>query len=378
MSQAEAGDKTEKPTPQKLRKAREKGQVARSRDIGTAVGVLACLQLTLWLLPGWLDDFRGLFALAMPGPGPGGLGDAASQLFPATLVLLAKMLLPLAAVPACVAVASLFPGGWVLSAAQLEPKFSRLSPAANLGKLFKPRHYAQTGMLVLKCVAVLAVLYWLCRGNMRAFASLQGVPLEDALAGGSRLLLDTVLWLCAVLAAFALADVPVQGLLFLREQRMSKRDLKEEHKQNEGRPEVKQRMRQLRRAMLHNGIRRAVPKADVVVVNPTHYAVALKYDESRAQAPFVLAKGLDESALFIRQVAEAHGVEVLELPPLARAVYHTSQVNQQIPAALYDAVAQVLIYVLQIKAFRSGQRRAPPRRPERLEIPAELSSPEPA
>src|SRR5690606_13841831 len=162
--------------------------------------------------------------------------------------------------------------------------------------------------------------------------SLQGVPLEDALAGGSRLLLDTVLWLCAVLAAFALADVPVQGLLFLREQRMSKRDLKEEHKQNEGRPEVKQRMRQLRRAMLHNGIRRAVPKADVVVVNPTHYAVALKYDESRAQAPFVLAKGLDESALFIRQVAEAHGVEVLELPPLARAGYHTSQVNQQIPA----------------------------------------------
>ncbi|RRN81023.1 MULTISPECIES: EscU/YscU/HrcU family type III secretion system export apparatus switch protein [Pseudoxanthomonas] len=378
MSQSDAGDKSEKPTPHKLRKAREEGQVARSRDVGTAVGVLACLQLALWLMPGWLDDFRRLFALAMPGPGPGGLDDAASQLFPATLMLLAKMLLPLAAVPACIALASLFPGGWVLAPAQLQPRFSRLNPAANLGKLVKPRHYAQTGMLVLKCVAVLAVLYWQCRGNLRAFAALQGVPLEDALAGGSRLLLDTMLWLCAVLAAFALADVPLQGLLFLREQRMSKRDLKEEHKQNEGRPEVKQRMRQLRRAMLHSGIRRAVPQADVVVVNPTHYAVALKYDESRAQAPFVLAKGLDESALFIRQVAEAHGVEVLELPPLARAVYHTSQVNQQIPAALYDAVAQVLIYVLQIKAFRNGQRRAPPRRPARLDIPAELSSPEPA
>lgn len=378
MSQAQNGDKTEKPTPQKLRKAREQGQVARSRDIGAAVGVLACLQLTLWLLPGWLGDFRRLFALALPGPGPGGMDDAASQLFPATLALLAKMLLPLAAVPACVALASLFPGGWVLASAQLKPKFSRLSPAANLGKLFKPRHYAQTGMLVLKCLAVLAVLYWRCRANLQGFAALQGVPLEDALSGGARLLVDTMLWLCAVLAAFALADVPVQGLLFLREQRMSKRDLKDEHKQNEGRPEVKQRMRQLRRMMLHNGIRKAVPGADVVVVNPTHYAVALKYDEARSQAPFVVAKGVDGSALFIRQVAESHGVEVLVLPPLARAVYHTSQVNQQIPAALYDAVAQVLIYVLQIRAFRRGERRAPPRQPTRLDIPAELSSPDPA
>ena len=254
MSQAQNGDKTEKPTPQKLRKAREQGQVARSRDIGAAVGVLACLQLTLWLLPGWLGDFRRLFALALPGPGPGGMDDAASQLFPATLALLAKMLLPLAAVPACVALASLFPGGWVLASAQLKPKFSRLSPAANLGKLFKPRHYAQTGMLVLKCLAVLAVLYWRCRANLQGFAALQGVPLEDALSGGARLLVDTMLWLCAVLAAFALADVPVQGLLFLREQRMSKRDLKDEHKQNEGRPEVKQRMRQLRRRVLSHDV----------------------------------------------------------------------------------------------------------------------------
>jgi len=378
MSQGQSGDKTEKPTPQKLRKAREEGQVARSREVGTAVGMAACVLAVLWLAPGWLDDFRQLFMLSMPGAGQGGLDDAASRLFPATLLLVGRMLLPLAAVPACIVLASLFPGGWVLAPVHLRPKFGRLDPVANLGRLFKPRHYAQTAMLVLKSAAVVAVLWWLCRANMRAFAALQGVPLEDALVGGARLLVHTVLWLCAVLVAFALADVPVQRLLFLREQRMSKRDIKEELKQVEGRPEVKQRMRQLRRAMLHHGIRRAVPTADVVVVNPTHYAVALKYDESRAQAPFVVAKGLDESALFIRQVAEAHGVEVLTLPPLARAVYHTSQVNQQIPAALYDAVAQVLIYVLQIKAFRRGERRTPPRQPSRLDIPAELTFPDPA
>ncbi|MBD9370947.1 flagellar type III secretion system protein FlhB [Xanthomonas sp. XNM01] len=379
MSGSQTGDKTEQPTAQKLRKARQEGHVPRSRDIGTAVGILVCLKLTLWMLPWWLEDFRRLFALGMADHGGmGSLDSATSQLFPSTLVLIAKMLLPLAAVPFCIAVASLFPGGLLLSSHQLIPKFSRVNPITNLKKFVSPRHYAQTGIMILKALSVIAVLWWLSRRNLAHFAQLQGAPLEVALLHGSRLLTDTVLWLCAVLIVFALIDVPVQRLLFMREQRMSKRDIKDEHKTSEGRPEVKQRMRQLRRAMAHSGIRRSVPGADVVVVNPTHYAVALKYDESRAQAPFVLAKGVDETALFMRQVAEQHGVEILTLPPLARAVYHTSQVNQQIPAALYDAVAQVLIYVLQIKAFRRGERRARPQLPAHFDIPAALTDPEPA
>src|SRR5690606_3041963 len=157
MSQGQPGDKTEKPTPQKLRKAREEGQVARSREVGTAVGMAACVLAVLWLAPGWLDDFRQLFMLAMPGAGQGGLDDAASRLFQATLLLVGRMLLPLAAVPACIVLASLFPGGWVLAPVHLRPKFGRLDPVANLGRLFKPRHYAQTAMLVLKSAAVVAV-----------------------------------------------------------------------------------------------------------------------------------------------------------------------------------------------------------------------------
>jgi flagellar biosynthesis protein FlhB len=172
---------------------------------------------------------------------------------------------------------------------------------------------------------------------------------------------------------FALIDVPAQAFFFMRNLRMTKHEVKEEHKSNEGRPEVKQRIRQLQRQMARRGVRKAVPGADVVVVNPEHYAVALKYDENRAEAPFVVAKGVDEMALYIRAIAAEHGIETVELPPLARAIYNTSQVNQQIPMPLYRAVAQVLTYVLQLQAFRRGQRKGEPLLPNDLAIPKHLS-----
>jgi flagellar biosynthetic protein FlhB len=154
---------------------------------------------------------------------------------------------------------------------------------------------------------------------------------------------------------------------------MSKQEQKDEHKNNEGRPEVKNRIRQLQRQLARRSVRTAVPTADVVIVNPEHYAVALKYDEKRAQAPYVVAKGIDEMALYIREIARGAGLEVLELPPLARAIYNTSQVQQQIPIPLYTAVALVLNYVLQMKAFQTGQRLQAPMLPQDLDVPAHLS-----
>jgi flagellar biosynthetic protein FlhB len=140
---------------------------------------------------------------------------------------------------------------------------------------------------------------------------------------------------------------------------MTKQERKEEHKNQEGRPEVKARIKQLQRQMLQRQINRVIKQADVVIVNPQHFAVALKYDPKKAQAPYVLAKGLDETALYIRKMAQAHELEVLELPPLARAIYFSTQVNQQIPAPLYTAVAHVLTYILQLKAHRQGRRSKP-------------------
>ncbi|MDV3443103.1 EscU/YscU/HrcU family type III secretion system export apparatus switch protein, partial [Pseudomonas otitidis] len=192
-----------------------------------------------------------------------------------------------------------------------------------------------------------------------------------AITGALRLMGDTALALVAVFVVFAVLDVPLQRFFFLRKQRMTRQERKEEHKQQEGRPEVKGRIRQLQRQMAQRQVTRVIDQADVVIVNPEHYAVALRYDPQRARAPYVIARGVDETALYIRQLATARGLEVLEAPPLARALYFTTQVNQQIPAPLYGAVAQVLHYILQLRAWRQG-RRARPVPPQHFPIPDDL------
>jgi len=375
MSEQRQDDKSEKATPHKLRKVREKGHVARSRDWATAVGIFVCLQLIVLLTPAYLEEFRLLFvrsfapALARPGE----LENAWSIQLATAMTLIVKMALPLFAVPLIVGVASLYPGGWVMSTAPLAPKLERINPLKYFKRIFSMKHVIQTVTAALKAAALLAVLYYTARSSVGDFLRLQALALNDALRVGAGLMLDGIMALCAVFIVFALIDLPVQSIVFLREQRMSKRDVKEEHKMTEGRPEVRQRIRQLQTQMARHGLRKSVPTADVVIVNPEHYAVALKYDEKRAEAPFVVAKGVDEMALYIRQLAKSHQVEVVSLPPLARAIYNTSQVNQQIPAALYQAVARVLSYVLQIKAFRNGGRSSPPELPSDLPVPEHLT-----
>lgn len=371
MAEAGSGQKTEKASPQKLRKAREQGQVARSRDVATAIGIVLTLRLLVWLLPHYLADFRQLFALALADlGGDGGLDNRWSMLFGDSMLLLFKLLLPLALIPLAIVIGSLLPGGWVFSSANLRPRFDKLSPAANLGRLLSAQHWTEVAKSLAKALLLGGLLYWVCASRLADFMALSALPFGPALHAGCGLLLDSVMQLAMIFVLFAFIDVPLQALLFLRGQRMSKQEIKEELKSSEGRPEVRNRIRQLQRALAQRSVRKAVPGADVVLVNPSHYSVALKYDEKRAEAPFVVAKGLDEMALFIRQVADEQGVEIVALPPLARAIYHSSQVNQQIPAPLYSAVAQVLSYVLQIKAFRSGRRRQAPTLPERLAIPS--------
>jgi flagellar biosynthetic protein FlhB len=375
MSEPSQEDKSEKASAQKLRKVREKGQVARSRDWATAVGIVVCVKLMVLLTPGYLEQFRLLFAqgLAPALSAPGDLENSWSTQFPTAMLLIVKMTLPLFAVPLIVGITSVFPGGWVMSPTPLAPKFERINPLGYFKRIFSMRHVIQTVTAALKAAALLAVLYYTAKTSVGDFLRLQSLALPDALIQGADLMLDGIMALCAVFVVFALIDLPVQSFVFLRDQRMTKRELKEEHKHNEGRPEVRQRIRQLQMQIARQGLRKSVPTADVVIVNPEHYAVALKYDEKRAEAPFVVAKGVDEMALYIRQLAVEHQVEVLPLPPLARAIYNTSQVNQQIPAVLYQAVARVLSHVLQIKAFRAGRRPSPPELPSDLAVPEHLT-----
>ncbi|WP_129649233.1 EscU/YscU/HrcU family type III secretion system export apparatus switch protein [Peristeroidobacter agariperforans] len=370
MAEPSQDDKSEKASAQKLRKSREQGQVARSRDWTTAIGIFLCLQLTVFLIPGYLEDFRELFARSfVPMPQPGDLENANSTLFSASMVLLFKMLAPLLILPLLVAFGSLFPGGFVMSLTPLKPRFDKLNPLSYFKRMFAQRHLLETLASMLKATVLIATLFWITRGSVTDYLQLQTRPLPDAIKGGADLMLGGVMALCAVFIVFAIIDLPVQTFVFMREQRMTKREVKEEHKTQEGRPEIKQRIRQIQQKMSRGAVRRAVPTADVVIVNPEHYAVAVKYDEKRAQAPFVIAKGVDEMALFIKAVSIEHNVEVVTLPPLARAIYNTSQVNQQIPAALYEAVASVLAYVLQIQAFRKGRRNVLPALPSDLSFP---------
>lgn len=368
------GDKTEKPSAQKLRKARQEGQVVRSRDLATAVGILFSLKIFALMTPDYLEDLRHLFRLvSVPLGQAGGIENALSTVFGAAMMLFVQMVLPLLAVPLAIVIAGAVPGGFIASSKNLQPKFSRLSPITNLGNLFTQKHWVGFLTSAAKAIMLGVVLWLVSTGSLKAYLELQQMPLPDALAAGSTLVLDALMALVAVFIVFALIDVPVQHFLFMRNQRMSKQEIKEEHKTSEGRPEVKQRIRQLQQQLARRSVRGTVPTADVVIVNPEHYAVALKYDTARAEAPFVVAKGVDEMALYIRQVARDNKVDTLTLPPLARAIYHTSQVQQQIPAQLYSAVSQVLNYVLQLNAFRAGRRQAPPRFPTGIDVPSHLS-----
>jgi len=377
MAETGGGDKTEKPSEQKLRKAREQGQVPRSRDLSMAVGVLLGFKLITLLMPLYLDDFRQLFTLGFALLDADGAQDNVwSASFWHVMALLAKMCLPLLLLPAVALLASVVPGGLMFSTSRWLPDFSRLSPLSNLGRLFTAKHYSELGISIAKVACLLALVVHLSRSLGPGYLALQGESLDRALLDGSGLVLDALLTLAGVLLLFALIDAPLQHFLFMRGQRMSKQELKDEHKQQEGRPEVRQRIRQLQRALAQRAVRKTVPLADVVVVNPEHYAVALRYDDQRAEAPFVVAKGVDEMALYIRDIARQHGVQTLTLPPLARALYNSSQVQQQIPASLYQAVAQVLSYVMQLKAFQNGKRRSAPPQPTDLPVPTHLSDPQ--
>lgn len=374
MSNDAGGDKTEKASSQKLKKAREQGNVVRSKDLATAVGILASLKLFVFLLPGYLESFRALFRLAyVPLGAAGSMENALSVVWGSAAALLVKMVLPLLGVPLAIMVASVVPGGFVISGAKLAPDFSRFSPVKNLGQLASGKHWTTFATSVAKAVLLVIVLVHVVRSGLNAWVDLQRMPLSDALLHGAGLMFDGLMALVAVFLLFALIDVPLQSFMFARSQRMSKQEVKEEYKSTEGKPEVKGRIRQLQQQLARRNVNKTVPTADVVIVNPEHYAVALKYDLERAEAPFVVAKGVDEMALYIKSVAARHKIETIELPPLARAIYNTSQVQQQIPAQLYQAVSQVLNYVLQLNAFRAGRRQAPPRFPNDVAVPAHLS-----
>jgi len=342
--------------------------------LSTAIGILVSLKMFSLMLPTYLESFRSLFRLVfVPLGETGAMENAMSVVFLAAAALFVKMVLPLAVVPFAIVLSGMVPGGLIFSSKNMMPKAERLSPMKNLGNLVSQKHLVGFAVSVAKAAVLGFVLVHVTRSSVSAYVDLQRLPLGDAIVHGGSMMFDALFALVAVFVIFAVLDVPIQAFQFAKNQRMSKQDQKDEHKTSEGKPEVKQRIRQLQRQLAQRSVNKTVPTADVVIVNPEHYAVALKYDANRAEAPFVVAKGVDEMALYIKGVAAKHKIETVSLPPLARAIYNTSQVQQQIPAQLYQAVSQVLNYVLQLNAFRDGRRQAPPRLPIDVAVPSHLS-----
>ncbi|ENB7489475.1 flagellar biosynthesis protein FlhB [Citrobacter koseri] len=367
-----SGDKSEKPTPGKLRKAREKGDLPRSKDLTMAAGLLASFFTLAAFLPYYQQLIRESFAAV--GEMAGRLDDptALNQFMLLNVWVVLRFIATLIPIPLCCIVASLVPGGWIFTPTKLKPDFKKLSPISGIKRMFSASHYTEVGKMLLKCGIILTVLYMMVHDSMHALLHLQQLYLRQAIGQGFAIFRHVFSYFIAVIVIFALLDVPLSKFMFTKKMRMTKQEVKEEYKNNDGNPQIKGRIRQLQRQMAMGQIARTVPTADVIITNPTHYAVALKYDPQRAEAPYIVAKGIDDIALWIREVGANHNIEVVEFPPLARAVYYTTRVNQQIPTQLFRAIAHVLTYVMQLKSWREGNVEQKPRLNRQINIPQEV------
>ena len=375
MSEQNSGqEKTEEASAHKLKKSKDDGQVARSKDLSTTISLLATLFILKFSAGLFLEGLSDSFRLSYIQFGHSEIGlDDLDTLLGYNMLVFIKLLAPMLLTSVLVVALSLVPGGWVFSAKNFAPKLSKLNPITGLGRIFSAQNWSELLKSVLKVLVLLGVGYVLVRAALPELIALQRSSVVQAISAALNLTFNLILCLMLVFVLFSFIDIPLQRYFFLKKLRMTKQERKEEHKNQEGRPEVKARIKQLQRQMLQRQISKVIKNADVVIVNPTHYAVALKYDSKKAAAPFVLAKGVDETALYMRQMAAKHELEVLEIPPLARAIYFTTQINQQIPAPLYTAVAHVLTYILQLKAWRQG-RRSKPQLASNLPIPDSLAN----
>ncbi len=366
-------EKTESATPRRLEKAREEGQIVRSREL-TTFALLSAGFYGVWAMSGSIGDhlasmLRGALMFnhasvfetrrMLIGAGVAGREGFYALIPILAMTGLAALLSPLAL------------GGWHVSSKSLEPKFSRLDPIAGLGKIFSINGPIQLGMSLAKTLVVGAiggVSIWNRHDEILALAT---QPLSVALTNAAHLIAVCCGITVAGMFVIAGLDVPYQIWNYNKKLRMTKEEVKQEHKENEGDPKLKGRIRAQQRAIARRRMMVNVPKADVVVTNPTHFAVALRYSDGEMRAPKVVAKGVNLVALRIREIAAENNVPLLEAPPLARALYHNVELDREIPGQLYGAVAEVLAWVYQLRRFKT-EGGAVPVAPTEFDVPADL------
>ncbi|VXC33304.1 flagellar export pore protein [Pseudomonas sp. 8Z] len=374
MAESESGaDKSEEPTGKRLEESRKKGQIARSKELNTLAvmlaGTIALIIFGAQLGVMMIDLMRSNFSL--PREVLMNEGSMAQYLFASGKEALAALQPFFIVLLIASVIGPIGLGGWLFSSEALLPKGSRMNPLAGLKRMFSLQALAELLKAFVKFLVILAVALLVLASDQDDLLAIANESVEPAILHSLTVVGWSAFWLSCGLILIAAVDVPFQLWSHKQKLMMTKQEVRDEYKDSEGKPEVKGRIRQLQREMAERRMMQSVPQADVVITNPTHFAVALKYDQDKGGAPMLLAKGNDFIALKIREIAQEHKVMVLESPALARAVYYSTELDQEIPAGLYLAVAQVLAYVYQIRQFQAGKGKRPGPLPD-LPIPPDL------
>jgi flagellar biosynthesis protein FlhB len=355
-------EKTEDASPKRLEKAREDGDIPRSRELA-ACAVLFTSGMAIMMLGRPMGE-------ALKDVLRQGLRFDQALAFEPELLLvhLLKVIeqvmwafLPLAVIIVAVAVASpILVGGWVMSQKSLVPNFGKLNPIKGISNMFSKNSVVELVKSLAKTILVASVGYTIVKKDLQPMLGLSEMPLESGLNAINDYMVTGFLTIASALVLIAVIDVPYQLYQYAQKHKMTKQELKDEAKEAEGSPEVKGRIRQQQREMARRRMMSNIPTADVVITNPTHYAVAIRYKEGESGAPIVVAKGMDAIALKIREIAAEHNVMTMESPKLARALYAHTELEREIPQALYAAVAEILAYVFQLRVFKQHGGVRPP------------------
>lgn len=366
-------ERTESPSARRLEQARSEGRVPQSREL-TAFLVLAAATAGFWILGGWLTRHAG--AILRQGLtferdaafDPQSMTNSFASLSWEALLLAS----PLFLLTIVAAVATPFAmGGWNFSTEALAPNFAKLDPIKGVQRMFSWHSVGELVKAILKAALIGGVIYWVIQRQQGQLFALILQSVEPALASFGHMVVFAMIGLVAGLAVIAALDVPFQLWRYYAGLRMTKEEVRQEAKETEGDPHLKARIRSQQREMARRRMMSEVPKADVVVTNPTHFAVALKYDRERMGAPQVVAKGTALIAQRIRELAAENKVPVVEAPPLARALYRHADIGEQVPVALYTAVAEILAYVYQLNQFLTNRGNLlPPSPPRAVTVPA--------
>ena len=345
------GNKTEKATPKKRRDERKKGNVFKSQDAVAVAGLLGTFA-TLWLLTGTFAQQLGGFmtlCLATAGEESRDVGGVCGELAVQGIVLVVKTvgIVALAAI-LCAVAATFAQTRFLVSTESMKPKFSRLSPLQGFKRLFSLKSLVETLKNLIKIAILMAIIFLSIRDMFLESSNYLYTDLTAAAAHLVEMAGEMVVRICIAFVAVAAMDFFYQWWDYEKNMMMTKQEVKEEYKQMEGDPQVKGKIKEIQRRRAQQRMRQQVPGSDVVIRNPTHFAVALRYKPDQDDAPIVLAKGQDNIALRIVQIAEENKVAVIENVPLARALYAQAELNQMIPPELYGAVAEVLVYIFKL------------------------------